>query len=488
MKLSVGIKIEGYTEQNITDTELLDSKSNDVLVYLDRESNDRLMDYYKGIRSVLRQGSNKLVLLFRQGEETEVTKAITHLCLEYGCYNIYKIVDEGSVTKEYADNLFKREASQDEVQMFVSAEDEAYETIADALIKITELTLDNKLDELQDYIMQNKDLIKNYPSVISYMKQNIDEINFGIGLKVNELEKEIERVKEDKKEVEEARNALQTNVLNLETVIRQREEESEKFSHRIASYDATLEKLKKEKSDLEEQVKMLESSAKSASGGSMAFIDYTPMKLTEQRGNKIRIVLYIKEVTRPKYINTFMTQLFSYMNEKHTITSGKVKMVIYDDRSDFGILYNPLIQVNTNTYFEQKANVLNAPIVVFTDTNPTYIRDIATHSKAEYLIVYDRLGKTKDILYGEAIIKFYTFSSKKELINYKQKFADLDESRVIMNPSGVLNTLEISELEGFSGNSSPAAKFAKYFKMPANKKSAASLFTTIVTKCGLPAR
>lgn len=488
MKISVGIKVEGYTEYTITDRELLEATSSEVLVYLDKDSNDRLIDYYKAIRNILRQ-SNKLVLLYMQDDETEVTKAVTHLCLEYACYNIYKLIDVNTVTKEYVDGLFKRESSQDEVQMFVSTEGEAYETISEALLRITEYVLDNKLDDLQDYIMQNKDLIRAYPSVLSYMKQNIDEVNMGIGLKVKDLEKMIQRLTEDKKEVEEERNSLQTNLMNLETVVRQREEESEKINHRLSAYDASIEKLKKEKGELEEQVKMLESSSKSASGGaSMAFMDYTPMKLTEQRGNKVKIVLYVKEVTRPKYINTFMTQLFSYMQEKHTITKGKVKMVIYDDRSDFGILYNPLIQVNTNTYFEQKANVLNAPIVVFTDTNPAYIRDIATHSKAEYLIVYDRLGKSKDILFGEAIIKFYTFASKKELANYKQKFADLDESRVIMNPSGVLNTLEIDELDGFSGNLSPAAQFAKYYRMLANKNTAATLFTTIVTKCGLPAR
>ena len=485
MNITIGINVAGYTEYRITDDGLLNAKDSHILVYLDMESNAMLIDYYKGVRSVLRNTGNKLVLLLNEDDNSDVAQAITHLCLEYGCYNVYQKMRGIEVNTQYVDSLFARESSQDEVKMFVSPEGAAYATISEALIKITECVIDNKIDELQDYIIQNRDLVKQYPAVLSYMRQHINEMNFGIGNKVHDLEEQIKRLTEDKQEVQEEKNKLHGELLNLQTVVRQREEENNKVLTRISSYEESITKLKREKEELVEKAKVLEASSQSVPTGDSPYTNYQPVKLTQIKGNRIRTVIYIKEVTRPKYINTFTTQFFNYLSETCPTTRGKVKLIIYDNKVDLGILYNPLTQVNSNNYFEQKANIVNSNMIVFTDPNPAYLTDLATHSKAEYLVFYDRLGRSADLVYGDAVIKYYTFASKKDLINFKSRYNDIDESRVIMNPAGVANTLEIAELDGFSSIVSAPARFAKYFKMPTNRQNAMPLFRTITSKCGL---
>ena len=160
MNLSVGIKVDGFQERKITDDDLQVCKASKIVVYLDKEANDRLIDYYMTVRKILRQGDNKLLILINEDDNPNVAQAITHLCLEYGCYNIYKVVNESVIDKEYVLDMFKRDSSQDEVQMYIGSEDEAYETITEALLHITECCIENKLDDLQDYIIQNKDLIQ----------------------------------------------------------------------------------------------------------------------------------------------------------------------------------------------------------------------------------------------------------------------------------------------------------------------------------------
>jgi hypothetical protein len=487
MNISIGIKVDGFKDRKITDEDLFTCKASKILIYLDKESNDRLMDYYKVVRAILRQGDNKVLLLINDDDNSNIAQGIVHLCLDYGCYNIYKVVNDTVIDKEYVLDMFKREANSDEVQQYVSNQDEAYETITEAMLHITEYCLDNKLDDLQDYIIENKDLIRKYPLVLDYMKQNIDDLSLGISKKVSSLEKDLQRVNDDKKEVEESKKKLDKQILDLKTEINQREMEKNKFKDELDTYKETLDKLQEEKESLQEKAKHLESSTKVVTGGGI-FTNYTASKLTSIKGNRLKIVIYIKEITRPKYINTMVMELLEYLNNRHSTTKSKTKLVIYDNREDFSILYNPLQQANTNNYFDNRNQILSNETIVFTDVNPAYIPDLASQSKAEYLIVYDRLGKAEDLLTGNAIVKFYTFASKKDLINYKSKYSSLDESCVIMNPSNVNQTLELSEIPDFSSSLPVSARFVKYYKLKANANSAIGLFDAILTKCGLPVK
>lgn len=483
MKFCVGKEIEGFKLVRITDEELLECKNSKVVLYLDRESNDRLLDYYKAVRNILRSGNDLLVLL-NEEETSNISQAITHLNLEYANYKIYKVYNDTVLDKEYISDMYKRKSSADEVQLYVSKEGEAYETITEALLSISEMCLDNKLNELQDYIINNKDLIKEYPAVLSYMKQNIDELNLGITIKLSSLEKELKRALEDKTEVEQVSVKLKESVDNLKNVVTQQEEDNKRIQHKLTKYEETLENLQKEKAVLEEQTKQLQSSVQSS--GTVGFTSYTPLNMTQIKGNKVKRIIYIKEISKPRYINTLVTLLLYCLNTKGNTTKNKTKLLIFDSREDFANVYYPIQQVNTNTYFDVKTDILSQDKVVFTDTNPTYLSDIMTGGNTEYLIIYDRLGQQKDLVFGAAVIKFYTFASKNELVCFKKKYNDVDETRVIMNsPSGVVNTLEIQEVSGFNTIDSVQAKFTKYYKMRASMDNAQPLFEAILSKCGL---
>lgn len=483
MKFCVGKEIEGFNLKKITEDDLIDCRNSKIILYLDRESNDRLLDYYKAVRSILRAGNNDLLVLLNEDEKSNISQAIIHLNLEYANYKIYKVYNDTVLDKEYIMDMFKRNSSADEVQLYVSKDGEAYNTITEALLNISEMCLDNKLIELQDYVMNNKDLIKEYPAVLSYMKQNIDELNLGITVKLSSLEKELSRALEDKHDVEVVSAKLKESVDNLKNVVNQQEENTKKIQHKLTKYEETVENLKKEKEALEEQTKQLQNSVQSTLD--VGFTSYTPLSVTQIKGNKVKSIIYIKEVSKPRYINTLITLLLYCLNSKCNATKNKTKLLIFDSREDFANIYFPVQQANTNTYFDMKTEILSQDKIVFTDTNPVYLSDIMT-GNTEYLIIYDRLGQQKDLIYGAAVIKFYTFASKNELVYFKKKYTDVDETRVIMNsPSGVVNTLEIQELPGFNTIDAIGAKFAKYYKMKASKDNAQQLFEAILSKCGL---
>lgn len=170
MRLSVGKVIDdNFRLTQITNPELLNATNSTVVIYLDKETNDRLVDYYRGVKAVLRNNNNQLLLLLG-AEESNITQAIVNLCLQYECYNIYKEVPGVQLTKEYCDELLQRKPTRREVEMYVNRSSVAVDSLDDMLLEIKQLCAEGRIDELREYVANNQTLIDELPGVMAELK------------------------------------------------------------------------------------------------------------------------------------------------------------------------------------------------------------------------------------------------------------------------------------------------------------------------------
>lgn len=214
-------------------------------------------------------------------------------------------------------------------------------------------------------------------------------------------------------------------------------------------------------------------------------LEYPSIRINNIKNNKIKIVIYIKEISKPQYINSFMLQLLYYMNKKYSKTKEKTKMVIFDTRKDWGLLYNPLPVVTVDNYAAKKDELLKEPILVYSEVNNFFLSDIVSDFGCEYLIVYDRTGKSEDLFKGQAVIKFYTLSSDDEFERLHMRLNDLEAGRIIMNKSSINSAIQLREIEDYSSGTTNNFYFSKYYKLKAYNTGDKTVFQAVLSKAGL---
>jgi hypothetical protein len=282
--------------------------------------------------------------------------------------------------------------------------------------------------------------------------------------------------------------------MNLTTELEQQKSILASKLELINDYTGQIKDLSDENSSLKSQVAGMASGGSSrptsledlVGGTGGTFSDVVSLKLSSIKNNRLKKVIYIKEVTRPAYINTFMIQLLNYLNGGAVPTcKNNIKMVIFDNRSDFAQIYNPLPLVNSSTYFEgdlkdrlHKKNAEN--IMVFTDLNPVYIQDLATKSEFDNLIIYDRLGKEEDLLFGGAVVKFYAFGSNHTLAKYTERHSEIKTGDIIINAGTkeLPKAIEIHYVEDYRTTQAEARKEIVF------KRAHMNAFKLLTGKCG----
>lgn len=260
------------------------------------------------------------------------------------------------------------------------------------------------------------------------------------------------------------------------------ESKKQELLHQNATLSSELKDCESKTAILSNQNRLL---LKSLGDKTETLLEYPSIKLNNIKNNKIRIVIYIKEISKPQYINSFMLQLLYYMNKKYSKTKEKTKMVIFDTRKDWGLLYQPLPVVTVENYATKKDELLKEPILVYSEVNDFFLSDIVTDFGCEYLIVYDRTGNRKDLFKGQSIIKFYTLSSDEEFERLHMRFNDLEAGRTIMNKSSIDSVIQLREIEDYAAGTTNNFYFSKYYKLKAYNTGDKTVFQAVLSKAGL---
>lgn len=438
MKYIVNESFTGYEKVAVQSIE--STKGNDDLhmVILDNSSDREIPEYYKYISSALKNRNR--VILVNTEDDNKGFKLLASLMVNFNSYDIYNMKGKDDLSMEYLSKLEGRNPDFSEVQTYIGGDITAYSELDNIVYGMQSLTEEGREAELRQFIEDNIGTIDNSVNALNVMKKNSSLFNS------NELVEQVKDLKDNNKDLsdklEESRHT----------------EENLKYDKKMSEDRATL--LETENEELKEKVRELEKSLDSSAGGGLTSFKTLDLRAGTVPNNKVKSILYFKEISYVKYTNSLINYLFKYISKQGL----RVKMLIYDTHTKLAGKYIPLRVVNGDIYVQDKAGIERADKIVITEPSQNIIIDMLTSNENfDVIIVYDRTNEMNYIIDGPIVTKYFVVNSKSELEGVRNGLKITDSSTLIMNGKTTLGMnergeiskpedrkfLDIPEIEGF---------------------------------------
>jgi archaellum component FlaC len=443
MKFIVGYKAFGYDTIEVTDNRLENPVNGDseVVIVLDENSTNPLKDYYKAVLGMLK--SNNKVILIGVGESNKLFKPLAALMASYRAYDIYNVVKRDVITTPYLEKLEKREPDFNEVQTYIGGDIAAYTEMSTLMIGIDAMVQQGELDKLANFLEQHMSSIESLSSALDYMKSVCESYN------VADLSDKIE---------------------SLEKMVTKHKEESTKLSDKVQSLKLENDQINQTTEDLKKEIEKLKHSnealkeAKEANSSSNVISMFNTLR-TSECICKVNSIIYFKEISYVPYMNSFVLNLREWIEKKW---KKKIKLIIYDNKTEFTEVYNPLALVNGKVFISNKDLFLHKNnIYVVTEPVQGIIRELITQEDApDALIIYDRMRTNNDIVDGNNVTKYFVLNSNREYQKLVSRLHISNEKRIITRSDSDFSkfVLDIPFIKDYKG-ASDSKKLALYSRL-----------------------
>ncbi len=448
----VGLKLEGFETLEIEDKRLREIKDSTVVIALREDSNGKLYQYYASLKRLILNGNRTILLIV--GSESKIKLQLCMLMASYEKYDMYNIDDAARLTKDYINIIIARKPTKEEVDTFIGHDIIAYTDINEILLELLDAIDKVDIDRVSNVAAAKRDIIESAIHTIDFIKRHIDKyaIEKDAIIELEEKIKEKEEIIRGKdKELKEAKD----RELTLQD------------TNNILKKDAF--KAKSEAQDLREQL--------NSSGpviNTYAEVQTTLIKC------KAKSILYFKEVTYVRYVNSFILKLMETIQKLKKL---KVKLVIYDTKNSFTAVYKPISVIGSSEYVANREAIINTmDKLVLVEPNPAIIEDIL---KADYdvVIIYDRLRQATDIVTGNNVYKYWVINSSQEYNALATTFK-IDKQHVITRPGVFPDCLTIWDVPNYK-DITVSAKMAAYIKMDSPLDNKKKILDTIFERTNI---
>lgn len=441
-------------------SELVSTVKNSIIaVILDKNTNDKLYQYYNGIRELILNSNRVIAVLI--DEESNIRKAICNLLASYHCYDIYSVDSINKVNKEYLEGLIDRKPGLSEVQNFVSSEITAYSDINIIMLGIKNLINIGDTEGLIRFVETHIPSMCSFIQTIDYLKQVDDTSNSGDAQgHIQELQSKL--------------TSVQTELAKETSRLQQANAENDKLI-------ADARKVQEEVAALKSKISELES-ASDSSDHSQVIRVYSTIK-TSLIQCKAKSIIYFKEISSIPYMNTFITMLIEILRLK----KKTVKLIIYDNKQGLNSVYKPLPVIGGSEYQTGRDSYIKKTekFVVVEPMN-AILTDILTSMNPEFdvVIIFDRLKQIEDLVAGNNVFKFYISNSLSDIekVNSFLKIADKTSVfvRDEMNPNG--EYLSIPHIADWGPSTTSSARIQKYRKLTCGGSKNIGILDTVIRK------
>lgn len=439
MKYIVNESVMGCERVEITDEKLINDKDQLVYVVLNESTADAscLKTYYNSIKEMLK--NNVKVFIVMVAETSKIRGSICNLMQLFGNYNVYQVPDENFISSAYLDTLPKRTVTYDEMAQYLQNDIVAYDDMDTVLQGVQECINRNDAEGLKTLIEGHLPTIEAAPTVFSQMKNSIDQANSGV------LQDKIANIKAQLEEANELNEKKQTE-------IRQRESTIDDLNSSLKDAKRQLTQTKADMEELKLQVQ----------NAGPAIRSYQTVK-TQLLKCKTEHIIYIKEISRIPYINSFVLML-QEMIKQFRYTS---KLLIYDNTSQAQVTYGNMQQVDSAAFESNKAVLLNkTPKFVVTEPAPQILKDIlqSINPQFDVLIIYDRMKQATDLVEGNNVYKFWVVNSFNDYNTTKNLFKIDRTDTIITRPASRIapDVIDIPRIKAYEAETQDNGKFAKY--------------------------
>ena len=439
MKYIVNESVMGCERVEITDEKLINDRDQLVYVVLNESTADAscLKTYYNSIKAMLK--NNVKVFIVMVAETSKIRGSICNLMQLFGNYNVYQVPDENFISSAYLDTLPERTVTYDEMAQYLQNDIVAYDDMDTVLQGVQECINRNDAEGLKTLIEGHLPTIEAAPTVFSQMKNSIDQANSGV------LQDKIANIKAQLEEANELNEKKQTE-------IRQRESTIDDLNSSLKDARRQLTQTKADMEELKLQVQ----------NAGPAIRSYQTVK-TQLLKCKTEHIIYIKEISRIPYINSFVLML-QEMIKQFRYTS---KLLIYDNTSQAQVTYGNMQQVDSAAFESNKAVLLNkTPKFVVTEPAPQILKDIlqSINPQFDVLIIYDRMKQATDLVEGNNVYKFWVVNSFNDYNTTKNLFKIDRTDTIITRPASRIapDVIDIPRIKAYEAETQDNGKFAKY--------------------------
>ena len=452
MKYIVNESFNGYEKVTAHNIDSTKGKDDLHMVILDGASDREIPDYYKYISSALKNRNR--VILVNTDDENKGFKLLASLMVNFNSYDIYNIKGKDELSMEYLAKIENRQPDFSEVQTFIGGDVTGYSDLDNMVYGLQSLVEEGKEKELRKFVEDNIGTLDGIVNTINIMKKNSSLFNS------NELVEQVKDLKDSNKDLSDKLEESKHNEENLQYDKKMR--------------DDKLILLESENAELRDKVKELEKSLDNGAGGGLTSFKTLDLRVGSVPNNRVKAILYFKEVSYVKYTNSLINCLHEYMKKQ----SVNVKTLIYDTHNKLSSKYIPLRVFNGTTYVQNKADAMKAEKIVITEPSQNIITDMLTAQESyDVLIIYDRTREMNYIIDGPIVTKYFVVNSKADLDGVKANLKITDRSTLIMNSKTTLGLnergevdkpnerkfLDIPDIDGY-GIKSDSNKFVSYKK------------------------
>lgn len=178
--------------------------------------------------------------------------------------------------------------------------------------------------------------------------------------------------------------------------------------------------------------------------------------------NRTKHILYIKEISTIPYINSLIVNMMQILNGAEI---DKVKLVIYDNKNDFNIMYKGINTVTGPEYAAKKDIIINKCDRLAVLDYSTHILEDILKQENDLVIVYDRLKCLKDLVQGSGVTKYYVFNSRSHIDNTIRALGeDIPPENIITRSGVMINSIAPVKIKGYSSNTK-SAKISSWSQM-----------------------
>ena len=229
---------------------------------------------------------------------------------------------------------------------------------------------------------------------------------------------------------------------------------------KISTQDEEIEKLKIEIEIKDKNIKQLEGINKELKDSLISNNDNVASYVTVNTvavGSKIKYILYFKEISYVRYMNTFIKAFMRIFE----ILKVNARLLIQDVRDDTNAKYEGIPVVDDKFYTANREKLLDSSREFVVVSRSTMVIEDVLKTNCDVLVIYDRTGIAQDLISG-AITKFFVVGSAKELETSKRFRIDMTNTFCYYDDSD--KGIYISKIPDFN-NLNENARIAKINKL-----------------------
>ncbi len=391
------------------------------------------------------------------------TKILGLLLAKYRVFNLFVMEELVDIDDEYIEAISESTVSQEELAQFVGRDIAAYAVTRDVTRELSN-SISKSDSTIADLVRGNKDNIHGISTIFELIQQfsesACEQATKGGGSTATDA------------------GIIQRNSKEIQRLTALVEE----LNRSKTQVDIKLEKAEKKIEELEDYKEGVETSlASNPLSDNYVTLDVNKFVNVIANGRRrpiIKDIIYFKEISPCRYINSFVVKFNKYMI---TQLGVKCKLVIFDRESFFNFRYGALKVVNGGSYAKLKrANELG-DVFVATKADRSIIEDLITEN--EILIFYDRMGAENNIVSGRAVHEYYVLNSLKEY-NELNKHRHVDMNWIVTNFGVDKHMLSIPDIMEYK-MMSEGGKLSAYVNMPSTIDVTKSIFEIVFNDCGM---